>query len=162
MALTREQYVKQSVDDYLRHQLFTVRGYPTDQVEIKGSFQGDQVETPLTKNWVAAGFNFDDGGRQAELGSTLVKRVYTIELFCFGKNATWGENLANAIASSLETDLAIPVVDIAAEGRPPKGEFLEVLSVAAQREAIPDPPEWQRFTWTVKLRVEDYYDARLV
>lgn len=162
MAVTREQYVTQSVEDYLREQLFNVRGYPQDQVAIKDSFTGEPIETPLSKNWVAAGFNFDDGGRQAELGSTLVKRVYTIEMFVFGTSATWGENLANAIANSLETDLAIPIVNIAIEGRPPKGEFLEVLSVAAQREAIPDPPEWQRFTWTVRLRVEDYYDARLM
>lgn len=161
MALTREQYVTQSVEDYLREQLFNVRGYPEDQVEIKDSFTGEPKDTPLTKNWVAAGFNFDDGGRQAELGSTLVKRMYTIEFFVFGLNATWGENLSNGIKYSLENDLAIPIVDIAVEGRPQTSEVLEVLSVAAQREPINDPPAWQRFTWTVRLKVEDYYDARL-
>lgn len=161
MALTREQYVTQSVEDYLRHQLFDVRGFPTDQIEVKDSFTGEDRETPLTKNWVAAGFNFDDGGKPAEVGSTLVRRIYTIEFFIFGLTATWAENLANGIKQSLENDLMIPIVDIGQEGRPQTSEVLEVLSVAAQREPVPDPAKWQRFTWTVKLRVEDYYDARL-
>lgn len=161
MALTREQYVTQSVEDYLRNQLFDVSGYPEDQIEIKDSFTGEVRDTPLEKNWVAAGFNFDDGGRQAETGSTLVRRIYTIEFFVFGMTATWGENLANAIREALENDLAIPIVDIGQQGRPPTGEALEVLNVRAQREAIPDPPAWQRFTWTVRLQVEDYYDARM-
>jgi hypothetical protein len=161
MAVTREQYVMQSVQDYLDRQLFDVRGYPHEQVQIKDAFTDEPIETPLTKNWVAQGFNFDDGGRQAELGSTLVKRQYNIEFFVFGTSFTWGENLANAISNSLENDLNIPVVDIAAEGRPELGEFLEVLSVRSQREAIPNPPQWQKFTWTVMLKVEDFYDSRL-
>lgn len=161
MALTREQYVTQSVEDYLRHQLFTVRGYPESQVAIKDSFVGEPIETPLTKNWVAAGYNFDDGGRQAEMGSTLVRRIYTIEFFSFGLTATWGENLASAIRSSLENDLAIPIVDIADSARPATGEVLEVMSVAANREIIKDPAEWEKHVWVVRLKVIDYYDSRL-
>jgi hypothetical protein len=161
MALTREQYVIQSVEDYLRRQLFDVRGFPEDKIEVKDSFTGENRETPLEKNWVAAGFNFDDGGRQAEVGSTLVRRIYTIEFFVFGLDATWAENLASGLRESLENDLMIPLVDIGEAGRPETGEALEVLNVQAQREPVPNPQPWQRFTWTVRLRVEDTYDARL-
>lgn len=161
MAVTREQYVMQSVQDYLDKQLFDVRGYPRDQVQIKDAFTGDPIETPLTKNWVAMGFNFDDGGKQAELGSTLIQRRYSIEFFVFALTWTWGNNLSDAIQKSLENDLAIPVVDIAQQGRPEMGEFLEVINVRNNREAIPDPPQWQKYTWTVLLKVDDWYDAQM-
>jgi hypothetical protein len=161
MAVTREQYVMQSVQDYLDRQLFDVRGYPRDQVQIKDAFTSEPIETPLTKNWVAQGFSFDDGGKQAEMGSTLIKRQYSIELFVFGLSFTWGDNLSDAIQKSLENDMNIPIVDIAVADRPPNGEALEVINIRRQREAIQDPPEWQRFTWTVLLKVDDWYDARL-
>lgn len=161
MAVTREQFVMQSTEDYLREQLFVKRGYSEDKVSVKDSFSGDPVETPLTKNWIAAGYNFDDGGKQAEMGSTLVVRVYTIEFFVFGLDSTWGQNLANAVKFSLENDLAIPIVDITVAERPETDEVLEVLSVSAERQVIQDPADWQRNCWTVHLRAQDFYNARV-
>lgn len=158
MAIQREDKIEQSVQDYLSEQLFNVRGYPESQVEITDAWSGEPIETPLLKNIVAVGFNFDDGGKLAELGSTFVRRLYTIEFFIFAKSATWGRNLAAAVQGSLENDLIIPLKDIGEPGQP-LIDTLPVISVSSQRQVIPDPAPWQKFVWTVHLRVEDSYYA---
>lgn len=162
MALTREDYVIQSVQDYLRTRL-DARGYKeNDQFKLLDAYTGGEIETPLNFNYIASGFNFDDGGRQAEMGSSLISRVYTIEFFIFGRTATWGRNLANAIKFSLEFDGIIPLLDITkARPHPELGDVLVLESVSAERQIIPDPPDYQRYVWTVHLKVEDVYDARL-
>jgi len=161
MALTREDFVMQSVQDYLKEQLFTVRGNPEDKVQITDAWQGEKFETPLAKNVVASGYNFDDGGKAAEMGSDLMVRLYTVEFFIFGMSATWGRNLAQGIKFSLENDGIIPIVDITDAARPPTGEVLVLDSVTAAREPISDPPEWQRYLWITTARVEDTYHARV-
>lgn len=161
MAITREDLVTQSVQDYLREQLFTVRGYPEDRIELLDSWHGEKLPTPLEKNYIATGYNFDDGGRAAEMGSDLTVRLYTIEFFVFGQTPTWGRNLANAVKFSLENDGLIPLLDIANAGKPVI-DHLPLISVSAERQVINDPAEWERHVWTVHLRVEDTYYATLV
>lgn len=161
MAITREDMVTQSVQDYLREQLFTVRGYPQDKIELMDAFQGDPIETPMRKNYIATGYNFDDGGTQAELGSSLTDRLYTIEFFVFGMNSTWGRNLANAVKFSLENDKLIPLLDIS-DANKPQIDVMPLVSVSAERQIIRDPAEWERNIWTVHLRVQDTYFATLV
>lgn len=162
MALTREDFVIQSVQDYLRERL-EARGYRADdQFFLLDAYTGGEIASPLQKSYIASGFNFDDGGRQAELGSALVSRIYTIEFFVFGTTATWGRNLANAIKFSLEFDGIIPLLDITRpRPHPETGEVLTLDSVSAERQVIQDPAEYQRYVWTVHLKVEDIYDARL-
>lgn len=161
MAITREDLVSQSVQDYLRDQLFNVRGYPQDRVELMDAWQGEPLDTPLQKNYIALGFSFDDGGQQGEMGSDLTVRLYTIEFFIFGQSPTWGRNLANAVKFSLENDKLIPLKDISDPAKPVIDQ-LPLLSVSAERQPIPDPAEWQRNVWTVHLKIEDTYFANLV
>jgi hypothetical protein len=162
MALTREDFVVQSVEEYLKTRL-AARGYKKDdQFVLLDSYTGGQLESPLKKSHIAAGFDFDDGGRQAELGSSLIFRVYTIEFIVFGTTATWGRNLAQAIKFSLEHDGLIPLVDIAqAAPHPDTGEVLVLDSVSAQRVPVKDPADYERYVWTVSLKVEDTYDSRM-
>lgn len=162
MALTREDFVIQSVEEYLKDRL-AARGYKLgDQFVLIDAYTGGEIPSPMTKTHVAMGFNFDDGGRQAELGSALTTRVYTVEFFIFGVDSTWGRNLAQAIKFSLEFDGVIPLLDITQpQPHPQLGEFLDVESASAERQVIQDPPDWQRYVWTVHLKVEDIYDARL-
>lgn len=161
MAITREDLVTQSVQDYLREQLFDVRGYPEDKIELMDAFQGEAIETPMRKNYIATGYNFDDGGSQAELGSSLTDRLYTIEFFVFGMTSTWGRNLANAVKFSLENDKLIPLLDISQPWKP-QIDVLPLVSVSAERQIVRDPSEWERNIWTVHLRVTDTYYANLV
>lgn len=162
MAVTREDYVVQSVEEYLKTRL-AERGYKKDdQFILLDTYTGGSLPSPLSKTHIAAGFDFDDGGQAAELGSSLIKRLYTIEFIVFGITATWGRNLAQAIKFSLEHDGAIPIVDIAQPApHPLTQEAIVVDSVSAQRVPVNDPADYERYVWTVSLKVEDVYDARM-
>jgi hypothetical protein len=115
--VTREEMVEQSVSDYLREQIFTVRGYPPARVELMEAFAESLLPTPLDKNYLAIGFNFDDGGVSAELGSDLLRRQYVIEVWVIGLSAAEGRNLANAVRDSMEAEGTVPLKDITAPAR---------------------------------------------
>jgi hypothetical protein len=56
----------------------------------------------------------------------------------------------------------IPLVDISVPApHPENGESLTVDSVSAQRVPVKDPADYERYVWTVSLKVEDFYDARM-
>jgi hypothetical protein len=112
--ITREDLVSQSVMDHAVAGI-AAQGYPPTQVAFLESFPYD-VAGPLEKNLIAAGFDFDDGGEQAELGSALKRRLYTIEFFVFGMTATWARNLAHALKFVLEGDGRIALKDIGQPG----------------------------------------------
>lgn len=156
MAIQREDMVEQSVQDYLRNMLFNVQGYPEGQVGILDSFTAEEFEGSLDKNYVAVGFNFDDGGDEAEVGSTLTRKLVTIEFFVLGRTSTWGRNLKNALVSSFEQDKRVPLLNIGDVAKPVI-DYLPVLNVTGSREPIPDPAPWQKYVWTVLLRLEDEY-----
>lgn len=159
--ITREDLIAQSVFDYVKTQIFTVRGYPSTQVEIREGFLYDLNEGALDKNIVTAGFDFDDDGTQAEMGSDLKRRVYTIEFWVFGLTDTYARNLANAIKFALDSEGTIPLMDVA-QIPPVEIDRLVVDGVNADRQIIPEPEPWQRFVWTTTVRVEDIYFASLV
>lgn len=161
MALTREDFVTQSVDIYLRR-LLAEKGYGDDQVEILDSFPHTRFDdTPLSKSYVCAGFNFDNGGKPAEMGSNLKERLYTIEFFIIGQNSTWAKNLANAVKFSLENDKIIPLVDITKASKE-QIDALVLASVSGEHQPVNKPKPWQENIWTVHLRVEDCYDPAAV
>lgn len=162
--VSREQKVTQSVQDYLKEQMFTVRGYSTDTVEVMDAWDGGSMPTPLRKNYIATGYGFDNGGSSAEMGSSLIRRLYTVEFLIFAQNATWGRNLGSQIAMALEEDGLIPLKDVGQPGAPVIDQLvLDGNGPQVQREPPgPDPPEWQKFVWSVRLRVWDEYFATLV
>lgn len=155
--ITREDMVEQSVMEWVRAQLLT-RGYPPTQVEIVESFPFTVTE--LEKNTVALGFNFDDQGRAAEMGSDFRRRVYTLEFLVFGKTLTYARNLANAVKFALDVEGAIPLLDIEQAGAPEIDRMI-VLGVRSQRQEKADPEPWEEFTWATTVTVEDIYSASL-
>lgn len=161
MAITRETLITQSVQDYVREQLFVARGYPEDQVELLDAFPYDTFDGPLDKNYVALGFNFDDQGTQAELGSDLKTRNYTLEFFVFAISQTWGSNLANALKFAADHDGIIPLLDYSSLAKP-QIDAMIVKSTRTERQPIPDPKPHERYVWTTMVVVEDYYRAALV
>jgi hypothetical protein len=158
--IPREQLIEQSVTDYVRDAIFGEYGYSADKVELVESFDFTQTRESLTKNIVALGFSFDDGGTQAELGSALTTRVHTIEFFAFGLTNTWARNLANAIKHVLERDGRIPLRDYADPAKPII-DWLCTDNARASRQPIPDPEPWQEYVWTTYVQLEDTYDASL-
>lgn len=170
MAITREDYVTQSVQTYVSRALFNDppegRGYPEEQIEFLNDFSEDMYgpSEELTQNKVASGFDFDDQGRQGELGSDLVRRLYTLEFFVLGISSVWAKNIAQAIKFSVEHDGIIPLLDIADAASAPDWPQIDALVlVGAQSNRVPvtDPAPWQRHVWVTRVRVEDEYNARL-
>jgi hypothetical protein len=119
--VTREQMVMQSVVTYVRAALFDTRGYPEDQIDLLDAFPHEQIQAgqPIEKTAIAVGFNFDDHGTPLELGSSLKRRIYTIELFVFGVTPVWSENLANAVKFAVDVDETIPLLDVSDPDAPP-------------------------------------------
>lgn len=159
--ITREELVEQSVTDFLREQIFTVRQYPSSRVELRDAFDESQFEGPLNKNYLAIGFNFDDGGVPGELGSDLVFRTYMIEVWVIGLSAQEGRNLANAVRDSMESEGRVPLKDIS-QTPAPIIDYLIVDPVRAQRQPVPQPKPWQEFLYIVTIPVVDEYHTRLV
>lgn len=154
--VTREQLVEQSTQEYIKDQLFNVRGYPTAQIEVLDAFPYDTFEGPLDKSYVAAGFNFDDQGRQGELGSDLTVRTYTIEWYVFGKSETWAKNLSHAIKFALEQDRIIPLLDVS-EVAKPQIDAMPMVGVSAEKVMVPNPEPSQEHVYRVSCQVEDTY-----
>jgi hypothetical protein len=160
-VISREDMVTQSVQDYVRAAL-VARGYELPgMVRLLDSFPYERREEGLDCQLVALGFDFDDEGEQAELGSDLMRRSYTIELFVFGTTNTWARNLANVMKFAVQNEGTIPLKDVSQPGAPVI-DRLEVLGASAERQVIRDPQPWQQYVWTTVIRVQDVYHASLV
>lgn len=156
--ITREQKISESVELYVKARL-AARGYPVGAYEWRDSFP-ERYVGELTNNLIAPGYNFDDDGRQAELGSDLMVREYVFQLWVFGQTGQHARNLAHAIKFAAQGDGVIPLLDISVEGRPPF-DAVEVLGASSDEQAFPDPEPWQEHVWVTSIRVEDTYYASL-
>lgn len=156
--IDRETIIERSIDAYLRQQLFTVRQYPTDRVEILDAYpNNERMGRPIDKNYIAIGWSADDGGVQAELGSSLKRRRYTFDFHVFGVSRVWGKNLASVIRFSLESDENIPVLD-PRDGTTTMGS-VTVEFVSVQQAVVSTPRPFEENVWITRLRVEDYYSS---
>lgn len=160
--VTREDLIEQSVTERAKTALITERGYPAAKIKFLDEFPYELAEAdrPFTQNLIAAGFNFEDEGEQAEMGSDLTRRTYTLEFVVFGITNTWARNLAQALKFGLAKNGAIPLLDV--EAGLAEIDRLEVTGASADRQIIQDPQPWQRFIWLTQIKVDDYYHASLV
>lgn len=157
--ITREQAVTQSVQNFIQDGLVAL-GYTSDKVFMRDAFPTpDERASELVKTTVATGFNFDDGGTRAELGSDLLLRVYTIEFWTFGTTPEYGQNVAHAIRRLLEDEYMVPLQDIREVDNPviDKLQVLEPRGVLVAHQINPDPRPWDANVWTTTVKVEDYY-----
>lgn len=161
--ISREDLIEQSVQDFLKAAL-TARGYSLGgDVELVETFPY-HLTGELEKNYVAVGFNFDDEGTAAELGSDLKVRQYTIQFWIFGQTKAWAKNLANVVKFAAQADDdRIPLKDYEADpDDPPVIDYLCVNASSTERQIAPDPEPWQEFVWTTTVVVQDEYHASLV
>jgi hypothetical protein len=164
-VITREDAVEQSVFDYVKAGL-TVLNYVPNVVTLREAFPTPtERSSQLTKTIVALGFNFDDGGKQIELGSDLTEYVHTVETWVFGVSAQVGRNVANVIRGLLNSgDGLIPLKDIGAEGQPVIDQLVlrDERGAMVSRQVNADPRPWDMFVWTITVRVEDVYNPSVV
>lgn len=162
-VITREYKVEQSVTDFLRSQLFSARGLPPAEVMLHEAFEYKNFsDQPLDKEYVTLGFNFDQGGRPAELGSDLTILEHNIEIWVFATTPERGSNLAAQIQAGLGSNNGtIPLKDYAQNGDPVIDQLI-VVKVKKQRQPHPDPEPWQENAWTVTLVVQDEFFANSI
>lgn len=157
--ITREDLVVQSAENYVTAQL-ALRGYTADNVTIRDAFPSvDERATELEKTTIATGFNFDDGGRRAEMGSDLLRRVYSIEFWTFGTTPEYGQNVAHVIRAVFENDGIMPLQDIREDGDPVIDalQLDEPRGVIVTRQIARDPRPWEMYVWTTTVKLEDFY-----
>lgn len=156
--ISREQMIEQSVEDHLRDHLTGVLGSSMAKVKIVDSFNPTDYAGELGENVVALGYNFDDGGKAAELGSSLVRKLHTIEVFTLGVTPVWGNNLSAHVAAAFPVGAVIPLKDISSAAKPII-DYLPIEEAAREKQVIRDPAPWQENIWLVRLRVTDEYFA---
>ena len=163
--ITREDAVEQSTFDFVKQELTTLNYLP-GVVTLRESFPTPtERATALAKTVVALGFNFDDGGKQIELGSDLTQFIHTVEIWVFGINTGVGRNVANVIRGILNGgDGLIPLKDIGTDGQPVVDQLVLVdeRGAVVARQVNADPRPWDMYVWTVTVRVEDTYNPSLV
>lgn len=153
--VTREQKVEQSVQDFAKAVLVE-KGWTKDRLEVLDEFPYERFKDTLDKTYVAFGFNFDDEGSAAEMGSDLKKRIYTLEFFVFGRSPLEAKSVANQIKFALDADQIVPLKDIGEVGAPVI-DSLVVVGCKAEKMIVQDPAPYQESVWTTTCRVEDIY-----
>lgn len=153
--ITRQQLIAAAVDRHLRARLFQGLGYQAADVEVMEAFPHDVFDGPLDKNYIAAGFDEDDGGAAGEMGSDLIVRVHNIELFVFAKSPGWGRNLGPTVRDIFDVG-NIPIYDIRQAGAP-EIDRLVILQSSGDHQPVADPKPWEENVWVVTLQAEDAY-----
>lgn len=161
--ISREDLIAQSLYDYVEAGL-RGRGYPETRVLMLEAFPYTLNEQQNGRTMLAVGFDFDDQGVAAEMGSDLKERVYTVQFVIYGPTNTEARNVANVVKFIIEganTAGGVPLMDI---GQVPPVEIdrIEVEGVNADRQIIGDPEPWQENVWTTTAKLLDVYFASLV
>lgn len=157
-SVERNVQIQKSVFQYLCTQLYDVRGFSRDDLQVEESFDYERFTEALDKTYLSLGFNFDDGGVLAEMGSSLIRRVITIEAFVFGLTNEWADTIVGAVQRQLWADQAIPLLDIGSSDTPAIIDYLFIPdrgSVRGERVPVRDPRPWEKYLQRIVVKVED-------
>lgn len=151
----RAAYIEQSVQTFIRTSVLA-RGFPETQIEFRDDFEQRELEVDkqLSADYIAMGFNFDEGGKRLELGSELRAYKHHIEIFVIARSGDRGRALAYAIREDVEAAYLIPMLDILSPSEP-QIDALVVDEVRVERQVTRDPLPWQEFAWLVTIIIDD-------
>lgn len=156
--IAREVKIEQSIMDYVRAALVE-QGYTDELLTVREAFPGvGERSAPLSKTTLAIGFNFDDGGTQAELGSNLTRYLHTVEFWVFGTTVRLGRAVAYAVRDALKETGLVPLKDVGVAGQPVIDQIvlMEDRGVRVERQIATDPLAWDLNVYTATARFEDY------
>jgi hypothetical protein len=157
MAIERRTKVTESCKEAVRAALFTPVGpYTSDDVKLIDVLPEGEFTGKLDTTYVAAGYSFDDGGRQGEAGSDLVRYIWTLEYMVIGLSGVWGKNVADTVANTFKIEDNVPLLDIGGT-RAPTGETVVVTYSQAQRVVVRAPRPWETNIWMTRVKLEDYF-----
>lgn len=157
--ITREDLIEQSTTNFVREGM-TAANYVPRIAEVREAFPTPtERDGTLTKTQIALGFNFDDGGRLAEMGSDLTEYLHTIEVWVFGRTPAEGRNTANAIKALILIADTIPIIDVRDNARPVLDQLVKPdrQPVVVSRQLAAEPRPWDRYVWTATIRLYDTY-----
>ena len=133
-------------------------------VNVRSAFPTPtERETELTMTTLAFGFNIDDGGEAAEMGSTLTRYVHTLMCWVFATSPEFGERLAHVLAHivrrSGNSGDAIPIYDFnqppGENGLPPQIDTDIVMRAQVSHQVNNSVRPWDRYVWTCGISVQD-------
>lgn len=115
----------------------------------------DERTEELKVTTLAFGFNIDDGGQAAELGSNLTRYVHTLICWVFATEPKFGRRLAHIVKSVVRRNLdVLPLYDFNADGDP-QIDTLFVMKAQTRHEVNQSPRPWDRYVWTTAVSVQD-------
>ncbi len=164
-ALIREELVELSVLRWITGALPDY-GYviaPTPDPSGGNVYVREAFPTPeernqeLTVTTLAFGFNIDDGGEPAEMGSNLTKYVHTIVCWVFATEPRFGRRLGHTLKNVARRNMdTIPLLDFNQPDPAPTIDGLNVMRAQTRHEVNQSPRPWDRYVWTCAISVQDY------
>jgi hypothetical protein len=110
----------------------------------------------LTMTTLAFGFNIDDGGEEAEMGTNLTKYVHTLVCWTFATSPTFGKRLAYTIKHIARMNLdSIALLDFNQQPDSPQIDTLTVRRVQSRHEVNNSARPWDKYVWTTSIAVQD-------
>jgi hypothetical protein len=138
---------------------YTLSGSDQD-VKVREAFPtATERGEELTMTTLAFGFNSDDGGEQAELGSNLTRQESTLVCWVFALEPAFGRRLGFSVKHiARRYGDSIPLYDFnETPDDPPKIDTLQVLRVQTRHEVNNSVRPWDRYVWTTAIVVRDIY-----
>lgn len=140
---------------------------PAPNVVVRQAFPTpDERAEELAATTLAFGFNVDDGGEPAEMGTTLTHYVHTLTAWVFALEPRFGRKVAYALQHiarrgggtyNLLPD-TLPLLDFNADSQnPPPLDPLLVFKAQVQHQGNQSPRPWDRYVWTCSIVVRDTY-----
>lgn len=161
--LLREELVELSVMRAITTGLPDFGFYPNGSTEgqaqncvVREAFPTpDERQAELTITTLAFGFNIDDGGEPAELGSTLTKYAHTLVCWVFGVEPALARKMADSLKHISRRNLdSIPLLDFNEESEPII-DTMNVLKAQTRHQVNQSPRPWDRYVWTTSIVVRD-------
>lgn len=117
----------------------------------------DERNGELSMMTLAFGFNVDDGGRPAELGSDLTEMRHTLTAWVFGLEENAARRLATAVRTiAFRNDMVLPLYDFNQDGNP-QIDALVVDNAPTKHEVNNSPRPWDQYVWTCAISVTDWF-----
>lgn len=110
----------------------------------------------LTITTLAFGFNIDDGGQPAEMGSTLTRYTHMMMCWTFGLEVRFTRRIAHTVKNIARRHFDhIPLLDFNQEDNP-EIDALTVMSTQVRHEVNNSPRPWDQYVFTCGISVRDY------
>jgi hypothetical protein len=132
---------------------------PNANVLVREAFPTPEERAQeLTITTVAFGFNIDDGGEAAELGTNLTRYAHTLIAWVFALEPRYGRRLAHTLKNIARRNLdVIPLLDFNQPDPAPQIDAMNVMRTQVRHEVNLSPRPWDQYVWTCAIVVQDYY-----